>query len=134
MNRLLSIAEDRALSVPPGHVVRTGLVDVFKVRFANRTRIAVGDFDRAFQKRLQLGVNHPFPCPNGAWEGETFVLLDGRHEWLATVALGHSHILVAWIEPSPVNERGPHDQDEPLAAHPRRGRPQASREVRRGAR
>lgn len=98
MNAPLRLAIDRALLVPAGHVVRTGLVDVFKVRLANRARMGVGDFDRAYQKRLQVGEGHPFPCPNGHWEGETFVLADGRHEWLATVALGHTHILVAWLE------------------------------------
>lgn len=102
--RAVAIAEDRAMLVPFGHVVRTGLVDVFKCRLANRSRIAVGDFDRAYQKRLQTGDGHPFPCPNGEWaeDGETFVIYDGRHEWMASIALGHAVILVAWIEPEGV--------------------------------
>lgn len=83
--------------VPHGKVVRTGYVDVFKVRLACRDRISVGDFGHAYQKRLQCGDKQPFPCPNGEWDGDTFVIHDGRHEWLATVALGHTHILVAWI-------------------------------------
>lgn len=95
----LLIAADRCLRVPAGHLVKTGLVDVFKVRLANRARMAVGDFDRAYQKRLQTGADHPFPCPNGVWDGEVFVIHDGRHEWLAAVALGHERILVAWLEP-----------------------------------
>lgn len=102
----LHLAEDRALSIPSGHLVRTGLVDVFKVRLANRTRMAVGDIDRAYQKRLQTGGNHPFPCPNGRWDGDVFVIHDGRHEWLATIALGHAQMLVAWIEPSPDTAQG----------------------------
>lgn len=96
----LATAEDRALGIAPGHVVKTGRVDVFRCRLANRERIAVGDFDRAYQRRLQLGDRSPFPCPNGWWEGDTFVIADGRHEWLATVALGHAEILVAWVEPA----------------------------------
>lgn len=94
----LALAEDRALAIPAGHLVRTAHVDVFKVRLANRSRMAVGDIDRAYQKRLQLGDAHPFPCPNGEWAGDTFVIFDGRHEWLATVALGHPTLLVAWVE------------------------------------
>lgn len=86
--------------MPPGHIVRTGYVDVFRVRLACRDRMALGDIHLAFQRRLQLGADQSWPCPNGYWEGETFIILDGRHEWLATVALGHSHILVAWIEES----------------------------------
>ena len=59
--------------------------------------MAIGDIDRAYQRRQQCDY-HPFPPPNGEWEGETFAVYDGRHEWLATVALGHSHMLVAWVE------------------------------------
>lgn len=94
----LRLAEDRALAVPAGHVVMTAHVDVFRCRLANRSRISVGDIDRAYQRRLQIGDASPFPCPNGEWEGETFVICDGRHEWLATIALGHPTILVAWVE------------------------------------
>lgn len=92
--------DDRTLDIPPGHVVRTGYVDVFSVRLACRDRLAVGDVDRAYQRRLQLGDRQPWPCPNGWWEGETFVVADGRHEWVATVMLGHTHMLVAWTEPA----------------------------------
>lgn len=88
--------------MPTGFLVKTGEVDVFSIRLANRERMAVGDFDRAYQKRLQTGPSrHPFPCPNGEWDGQTFIIHDGRHEWLAAVALGYSSILVAWVEPSP---------------------------------
>lgn len=95
----VSIAEDRSIAVPPAHVIRTGYVDVFKVRLGCRDRMAMGDINGAYQRRLQLGERQPWPCPRGHWDGEVFVIHDGRHEWLATVALGHSHILVAWIAP-----------------------------------
>jgi hypothetical protein len=88
---------DRSLRVPPGHIVRTGYVEVFRCRLANRERMAVGDVDRAFQ-RLLLGADCQWPCPNGHWDGETFTILDGRHEYVASVMLGKTHILVAWIE------------------------------------
>ena len=96
----LSIAVDRAMAVPQGWTVATGYVDVFKVRLACRARMAVGDVDRAYQKRLQAGGAQPFPCPNGEWIDEgTFELHDGRHEWVAAVMLGQSHLLVAWLVP-----------------------------------
>ena len=75
-----------------------GVCRCVQVRLACRERIAVGDFDRACQKRLQAGPDQPWPCPTGWWDGESFVLCDGRHEWLATVALGYEHLLVAWLE------------------------------------
>ena len=94
----VSTSADRSMTVPPGHVIKTGYVDVFKVRLAQRERMAVGDVDRAFQKRIQLGSSQPWPSPRGYWDGEQFVIVDGRHEWIATVMLGHEYILVAWLE------------------------------------
>lgn len=94
----LLIAQDRAMAVPAGWIVKTGYVDVFRVRLACRERMAVGDVGNAYQKRLQAGSSQPWPCPNGEWDGDTFVLHDGRHEWVASVMLGHSHLLVAWLE------------------------------------
>jgi transposase InsO family protein len=92
------ISPDRTLAVPPGQVVRTGWVDVFACRLANRERMAVGDVAEAFQRRLQAGRAQPFPCPNGRWAGDAFEIFDGRHEWVAAVMLGHARILVAWVE------------------------------------
>lgn len=93
----ITFSEDRSIAVPPGAVIKTGYVDVFKCRLACRERMALGDVNGAFQKRLQLGSKQPWPCPRGYWEGDVFVIVDGRHEWVASVMLGLSHILVAWI-------------------------------------
>lgn len=93
---------DRHLVVAPGVKVHTAYVSVFDCVLANRERMAVGDVDRAFQKLLQLGDNCLWPCPNGHWRplpfGKQFVIEDGRHEWVASVMLGRTHILVAWLE------------------------------------
>ncbi|WP_274426762.1 hypothetical protein [Chelativorans sp. YIM 93263] len=98
MNQPLTLAMDRGIAVPAGSIVRTGYVKVENVILACRARMAIGDVDRAYQKRLQLGSKQPWPCPNGYWEGDRFVIRDGRHEYVATLMLGHSHLLVAWIE------------------------------------
>lgn len=74
------LAEDRSLAVPPDETVVTGHVYVDAIRPACRTRMAVGDVDRAYQRRLQLGDFQPWPCPWGEWEGERFVVIDGRHD------------------------------------------------------
>ena len=60
--------------------------------------MAMGDLDRAYQRRLQLGEHQPWPCPRGHWEGERFVLVDGRHDYVAALMLGHGHLFVAWVE------------------------------------
>lgn len=89
---------DRSIAVPAGAIVRTGYLDVHKVRLACRERMAVGDVDRAYQRRLQLGDQQPFPCPNGSRDGDMFVIQDGRHEYVASLMIGYSTILVAWVE------------------------------------
>ena len=91
-------AEDRSISVPPGAVIQTGYVAIHRVRLGCRARMAVGDVDRAYQRRLQLGDHQPWPCPNGEWDGETFVIHDGRHDYVAALMLGQEYILVAWLE------------------------------------
>jgi hypothetical protein len=84
--------------VARGQRVETAYVDVHRIRLACRHPMSVGDVDRAFQKRLQLGDRQPWPCPTGKWaEDGWFEIHDGRHEYIATLMLGHSHILVAWI-------------------------------------
>jgi hypothetical protein len=98
MTEPVSIAADRSMLVPPGRIVKTDYVDVFKVRHACRERMAKGDVAAAFEKRPQLGENGSWPPPRGQWDGDTFVILDGRHEHLAAVMAGHTHLFVAWLE------------------------------------
>lgn len=87
------------MSVPQGHKVVTGYVDTFNVTLACRASMAVGDVSNSYQKLLQMGSNQPWPCPNGMWKPDgKFEIHDGRHEYVASLMLGKSHILVAWIE------------------------------------
>jgi hypothetical protein len=92
-----AFAVDRSLLVGAGQVVRTDYVDVFKCRLACRDRMAVGDVAGAYQKLLQVGDASVWPCPNGHWEGDTFVIHDGRHEYVAALMLGRTHLFVAWL-------------------------------------
>jgi len=94
----VSLAIDRSFAVPAGCVVKTGYVDVFKVRLACRERMAVGDVAAAYQKVLQLGDSEQWPCPTGQWDKDIFELSDGRHQWIASVMLGKTHMLVSWID------------------------------------
>jgi hypothetical protein len=98
MSNAASFAADRTLRVPRGKRILTGYVNVWKCRLANRERMAVGDVGSAVQKLLQLGEDSLHPAPNGKWEGDEFVIHDGRHEYLAAVMLGRTDILVAWVE------------------------------------
>lgn len=96
----VALAEDRSLAVPPGRLIRTGYVSVWACRFACRERMAIGDMKTAFERRLQLGDHQRWPCPRGEWDGDEFVIIDGRHELLSAIMVGQEHILVAWPEPT----------------------------------
>ena len=93
---------DRQLVVPPGQRVATGYVPVDQVRLACHDRMAVGDVERPYQRRIQLAPAQPWPPPVGAWKGEgeqlRFVIEDGRHDYVAALMLGYEWILVAWLE------------------------------------
>ena len=102
----VAVVEDRSLAIPPGYLVHTAYVRVERIRLACRERIAVGDVDRAYQRMLQLGDHARWPCPRGEWEEDAedgarqFVVHDGRHEVVAALMLGKSHVLIAWTEPA----------------------------------
>lgn len=93
-----SFAPDRSLRVPAGMLVRTGYVSVWKCQLAQRSSMAVGDVEGAHRRLLQLGPDTLWPCVNGWWHGDEFVINDGRHEYVAALMLGRTHILVAWLE------------------------------------
>jgi hypothetical protein len=102
----LILAVDRGMAVPPGHVVRTGYVAIERIVLGCRDRMAVGDVEAAYRKRLQLGDHQPWPCPRGVWrEDGRFEIHDGRHEVVAALMLGCEHVLVAWEE-CPVAREG----------------------------
>lgn len=106
MSPPLLIGEDRGMAVPPGAVVQSGYVRIEMVRLACRERMAVGDVERAMQRRMACAPSQPWPCPRGQWEGERFVIIDGRHEYVAALMLGVEHILVAWVSPDEANDKG----------------------------
>ena len=88
---------DRSLSIAPGQIVQTGYVETHRVRLGCRDRMAVGDVEAAYRRQLALGDHQAWPCPVGEWEGETFVIHDGRHAFLSALMLGFTHLLVAWV-------------------------------------
>lgn len=86
-------AEDRSLYVPAGNLVATGYVPVEDVVLACRDRMAVGDVEASVRRLLQLGDASRWPPPVGQWRGDgRFILLDGRHEYVATLMLGRERI------------------------------------------
>lgn len=91
-------AEDRSISVPPGFIPVTRYVNINRIIFVCRDRMAVGDVEKAYRRRLQLGDHQPYPCPRGHWNEETFVIEDGRHDYVAALMLGVEFLLVTWLK------------------------------------
>ena len=100
------IAEDRTIAVPPGHFVRTGYVAVEDVRLACRDRMTPGDVKLAYDRLLQLGDHQPWPAPRGHWDGSRFVIIDGRHQFVASLMLGKTHVFVAWVDDGDTSNAG----------------------------
>lgn len=94
----VTIGEDRSMNVPAGSIVRTDYIPITAAMMASSDRMAVGDVERAMQRRMAAAPGQPWPCPVGEWSGDRFVIHDGRHEFIAALMLGVQHILVAWIE------------------------------------
>lgn len=94
------VAEDRSISVPAGKRVIADYVPIDQVMLGCRDRMAIGDVDIAYRRRLQLGWKQaqPWPPPRGHWLGDRFVIDDGRHEFVAALMLGQEYLLCAWIE------------------------------------
>ena len=88
---------DRSMRIPAGKIVRTGYVPVEDVTLACRERMAIGDVETAYRRRLQLGADQPWPPAIGDWDGARFRLIDGRHDYVAALMLGVEHVFVAWI-------------------------------------
>ena len=88
----------RSMHVPPGKVVREGYVPVWDIELLCRDRMAVGDVGAAFDRLLQVAPNQEHPPPFGYWKDGSFIIVDGRHAFVALLMLGYTHILVAWME------------------------------------
>lgn len=96
--RPVRMAEDRSMVVPAGCIIRTDYVHINNVEIACRERMAIGDVKESYERQLQLGAQQRWPCPRGHWRGDRFVIVDGRHQFIAALMLGLEHLLVAWLE------------------------------------
>ena len=85
----------REFLIPEGKIVKTQYVPVKDVYLGCHDRMAVGDVKLVYDELIQTGPK--FPCPFGEWHGNRFMIIDGRHEFLAYVMLGYDHILVSWL-------------------------------------
>lgn len=107
------VAVDRSLVLNRHQRIVTGWIRMHQVRLASAVPMALGDVERAHAKALQ-NREATWPPPVGYWEmaplpavngfavrtslPTTFVLTDGRHEFIARLMLGQRDLFVAWVE------------------------------------
>jgi hypothetical protein len=92
------VAEDRSLSVRPGQIVKTAWIDINLCILGNRSQMSPAAVEKKFQRLLCQGDNACWPPIVGEWAAERFVVLDGRHEFLASLMMGRTKLFVAWLD------------------------------------
>jgi hypothetical protein len=105
----LTESEKVCLDVPAGWLEETAYVPAHRIRLGDTSRIDPAALREVYNRIAGVSHHSPgtqlSPCPKGFWEkGEdgvdTFVIVDGRHRFLAYLMLGYRHILVRWNVPN----------------------------------
>lgn len=95
---VVKVAEDRSLSVRPDQVVKTAWIDIDLCRLGCRVLMSPEAVEAKFRRFLNLGANSAWPPVVGHWDGDRFVVADGRHEYLAALMIGRDKLFVCWLE------------------------------------
>jgi hypothetical protein len=101
------VAEDRSMCVQPHQVVQTAWVDIDLCKLGCRMPMSPEAVEKKFRRLLNLGDCAPWPPIVGHWEGERFLVDDGRHDYLAALMLGREKVFVCWlhdVRPQSVHE------------------------------
>jgi hypothetical protein len=96
------VAEDRSMCVQPHQLVRTAWVDIDLCRLGFRMPMSPEAVEKKFRRLLNIGECAPWPPVVGHWEGERFVVDDGRHDYLAALMLGRDKLFVCWLDAAPI--------------------------------
>jgi hypothetical protein len=105
------VAEDCSMCVQPNQVVRTAWVDIDLCRLSFRLPMSPEAVEKKYRRLLNLGERAPWPPIVGHWEDGRFVGCDGRHDYLASLMIGHDKLFVCWLDATPeaipdLRERG----------------------------
>lgn len=93
---------DRTMRISHEEVVRTAWVPIHRVRIETRTPMAVGDIKDKHHLLLNNKGKGVWPPVTGQWVQDSadgaifFQIIDGRHEFVASLMRSRTHILVAW--------------------------------------
>jgi hypothetical protein len=101
-NMTVMVAEDHSMCVQPHQVVRTAWVDTDLCKLGFRLPMSPEAVEKKFRKLLNIGDCSPWPPIVGHWEGERFIVDDGRHDYLAALMMGRDKLFVCWLDASSV--------------------------------
>lgn len=88
---------DRSILVPRSKYICTAWITVSTCTLGNHAPMSPEAVEKAYRRLLSQGDAASWPPPNGEWLGDRFVIHDGRHEYIASLMLGRTEILVAWM-------------------------------------
>ena len=89
------VAEDRSLVVRPDQTVSVEWVPIDRCTLTGQ--MSPEAVEKKYRKLLQHGDSACWPPLLGHWQGETMVIDDGRHEYVASLMLGRREVLVATL-------------------------------------
>jgi hypothetical protein len=92
------VAEDRSMCVQPDQIVRTAWIEIDLCKLGCRVPMSPEAVEKKFRRLLNLGDAAPWPPIVGHWEGERFLVDDGRHDYLAALMLGRERLFVCWLD------------------------------------
>lgn len=92
------VVEDRSLCIQPDQVVKSDWIDIDCCKLGLHSRMTPEAVEKKWRRLLQQGEAACWPPVVGHWEGERFVVCDGRHEYIAALMLGRTRTYVAWLE------------------------------------
>lgn len=96
--------DDQVLAMhvcPPGWTEASGYVEMGRITLGDDGRMDPAAVRDKYQSLIHLTPtgSHPSPPMIGYWRGDTFVIVDGRHTFVALVLLGYRTFLVRWRVP-----------------------------------
>lgn len=91
------IREDRSMCVQPNQSVKVDWVDIDVCRMRCRDRMSPEAVKEKWVRMLNNGEAACWPPIVGHWEGGAFVISDGRHEFIASLMMGRTRVLAAWL-------------------------------------
>lgn len=84
--------------VPGNSILKYGYAKHGKIRFSHYGGVYLPAIQDYITKFRDWAGDQPMECSSGYWDGDTFVIENGRHRYIALLILGHQEFLVRWYE------------------------------------